>query len=150
MEVLIITHSTFRGLNYKQAMECANLVEWTNDCRVLERPDQVSKDDIDKAKKIIMIVPEWNGSFPFSFKKLIDDCDYPSILKGKEVLLIGTSNSTFGNIMGITHLQYILEWVGAKVYQKIICVPQIQVKFANDNIIIDERLNEAVLAFCNC
>jgi NAD(P)H-dependent FMN reductase len=95
-----------------------------------------------------MIVPEWNGSFPYSFKKLIDDSGYPSWLKDKSILLIGTSNTTFGNVMGTSHLKYILEHIGANVYRKIISIPHINDKFVNDDIIIDERLANTVKDFC--
>ena len=96
-----------------------------------------------------MIVPEWNSSFPWTFKKMIDDSGYPSYFKGKEILLIGTSNTTFGNVVGVNHLANILEWIGAKVGDKVF-VPHIDVKFANNDIQVDERLNERILKFVNC
>ena len=68
---------------------------------------------------------------------------------GKEILLIGTSNTTFGNIVGINHLDLVLEWIGAKVCGKI-CVPHIDKKFAKNDIRVDERLNERILKFVNC
>lgn len=149
-KVLIITHSSVNGLNERQATECANIIGFTNHSitRVLD-PTEITKSDIKDADKIIMIVPEWNSSFPWSFKKMIDDSGYPSYFIGKEILLMGTSNTTFGNIVGINHLDNILEWIGAKVCGKV-CVPQIDKKFANNNIRVDERLNERVLKFINC
>lgn len=147
-KILIVTHSTPTGLNQRQAMECANLIGFTkHDLTICLNPEEV--EDISIFDKIIMIVPEWNCSFPWTFKKMIDDSGYPSKLQDRKVLLIGTSNTTFGNIIGISHLSHVLNWVGATVVNSV-CVPFIQDKFANDNIIVDERLNNAILVFANC
>lgn len=147
MKILIITHSSSHGVNQKQAMECMNILGHSHEYLIIGDPEAVDKDLIKDIDKIIMIVPEWNASFPFSFKKLIDDSGHPSWLKGSHIILIGTSNTTFGNIMGITHLKYILEWIGADVFPKLICIPHIDRKFANDNIIIDERLQQSLKEF---
>jgi NAD(P)H-dependent FMN reductase len=80
---------------------------------------------------------------------MIDDSGYPSAFEGKQILLIGTSNTTFGNIVGINHLSHILDWLGAAILEKV-CIPFIQEKFANDDIKVDERLNEALIGFANC
>jgi NAD(P)H-dependent FMN reductase len=72
-----------------------------------------------------MIVPEWNGSFPFTVKKLIDDSGYPSLFEDKDILLIGTSASSMSNIIGIEQLNYILQFVGANVYKKKVYIPYI-------------------------
>ena len=149
-KILIITHSSPNGLNQRQVMECANVIGFTNhDLEICLTPDQVDNQMIEAHDKIIMIVPEWNASFPWSFKKMIDDSEWPSVFEGKAILLVGTSSTTFGNIMGITHLSHILEWVGASVVERV-CIPHIEEKFANDDIKVDERFNNAVLAFANC
>ena len=147
MKILIITHSSSHGLNQKQAMECMNFIGSSHEYQIIGDPEFIDNNPIESPDRIIMIVPEWNASFPYSFKKLIDDSGYPSWLKGIPVMLIGTSNTTFGNIIGISHLKHILEWIGADVFPKLICVPHIDKKFANNNIIIDERLQKNLNEF---
>ena len=149
MKVLIITHSSPNGLNQKQAVECMNILGSNNSFCIEIDPQCVVDDQLDPPDRIIMIVPEWNGSFPYTFKKLIDDSGYPSWLKDKSILLIGTSNTTFGNVMGTSHLKHILEYVGANVYRKVVSIPHINEKFANNNIIVDERLQQTLLEFCS-
>jgi hypothetical protein len=150
MKILILTHSSPNGLNQRQAMECMNVIGFPHEYQLINDPELLKYDSVEEMPdRIIMIVPEWNGSFPYSFKKLIDDSGWPSWLKSKKILLIGTSNTTFGNIMGITHLKQILEWIGADVSPKLVCVPKIQEKFANNDIIVDPRLNETVIEFCS-
>jgi NAD(P)H-dependent FMN reductase len=130
-------------------MECINVLGSEHTYRLECDPQLVDQGDFEEVDRIIMIVPEWNASFPYSFKKLIDDSGHPSKLKGKRVLLIGTSNTTFGNVMGITHLKQILEWIGADVSPKLVCVPHIDDKFEDNNIVIDSRLNQTILEFCS-
>lgn len=152
MRLTIITQTTNTGINHLQMMEVINLVgSKFSEVRRFVNPSEVTEEKILDSDKIIMIVPEWNGSFPWTFKKMIDDSGWPSYFKGKSILLIGTSNTTFGNIMGVTHLQYILEFVGAKVYHQKIAVNNITEKFANNNIVVNKKMNEWVKEFClNC
>jgi len=147
--LLIITHSSDGGLNFRQAMEILNLVNSQANVQVKISPMSVNNNDLTNSDAIIMVIPEWNGSFPFSFKELIDSSGYPSRFKDKPVMLIGTSESTFGNLIGISHLQHVLEWVGADVWHKRICVPKLSDKFFANNIVVDERLNKAVNKFVN-
>jgi chromate reductase, NAD(P)H dehydrogenase (quinone) len=148
--ILIISQTSQSGLNGLQMMEIVNILGGKGlEISTKKEANDVEHYDITNADKIIMIVPEWNGSFPWTFKKLIDFSGYPSVLEDKPILLVGTSSSTFGNLMGITQLSSILGWVGANVYSKPVCVPFINKKFAKNDIIVDERLNEEVLKFVN-
>lgn len=149
-KILIISQTSQSGLNGLQMMEIVNILGGKGiQISTKKEADQVEYYDIEKADQIIMIVPEWNGSFPWTFKKMIDFSGYPSSLEGKSILLIGTSSSTFGNLLGISQLSSILGWVGANVYGKQICVPFIDKKFSKNDILVDERLNEEVLKFVN-
>ncbi len=149
-KILIITHSSNNGLNQRQASECANVIGFTNhDITTILDPTTITEDIVKSHNRIIMIVPEWNSSFPWTFKKMIDDSGYPSYFEDTNIFLVGTSNTTFGNIVGINHLTNIFEWIGARVVERV-CVPHIQDKFANNDIQVDERLNNAVIAFANC
>lgn len=149
-KVLIITHSSEGGLNFLQMMEVLNLLGGKGlEIQTYKDPMSVQNRDIENSDGIIMIVPEWNASFPYSFKHLIDTSGHPSKFKGKSILLIGTSETDFGNVMGITHLQYILDWIGADVWRKKVCIPRLSRKFENNNIDIDERLNETIAKFVN-
>lgn len=150
MNVTLITHSSDNGLNFRQMMEIMNIIGWDGiKIQSFIDPLKVSHLDILQSDKIIMIVPEWNGSIPWTFKKMIDDSGWPSSLSNKDILLIGTSSTTFGNVMGISHLQHILEWIGGKVYHKRLCIPQIDEKFNNNNIIVNDYVNSSVIDFIN-
>jgi NAD(P)H-dependent FMN reductase len=130
MKVLIITQSSENGLNRKVALECSHIADDFIQDSALEtkimNASDVKSNDLSEFSHVIMVVPEWNGSFPHTFKAMIDDAGYPSAFKKKKILLIGTSDSSFGNIMGISHLEHILQWVGAFVDSKRICINNIR------------------------
>jgi hypothetical protein len=153
MNILIITQSGESGLNYQIALECKYMIyesgNSTIDSVKIENADTVDPAEIKNFSHIIMIVPEWNGSFPHTFKSLIDNSGYPSIFKKRRILLIGTSASDFGNIMGISHLQHILEWIGANVDSKRVCISRISELIDSDHGFrdIDDRLYKAINKF---
>lgn len=128
MHIQIITHSTENGLNANLAEKINKHIESLSD--VVLNPELVNFDGILKCDALIMIVPEWNGSFPYSFKKMIDDSRWPSIFKEKSIFLIGTSHSEFGNVIGVSHLEHTLQWCGAKVYHKKVYIPMISLEIS--------------------
>ena len=150
MNLAIITHTTETGINHLQTMEVINLVRSEFDSiKKFTSPLDVTANDIESVEKIIMIVPEWNGSFPYTFKQMLDNSGWPSFFKGKSILLIGTSNTTFGNIIGLTHLQYVLEFCGSLVHNQKIAIPHLQGKFANNDIVVNQEVNKWIREFCS-
>jgi chromate reductase, NAD(P)H dehydrogenase (quinone) len=67
---------------------------------------------IDSVKKIIFIVPEYNGSFPGVLKTFIDGLRYPDSFRGKKGALVGLSAGVLGNNTGLSHLGDILAYMG--------------------------------------
>ena len=72
-----------------------------------------------------MIVPEWNGSIPYTLKKMIDESGWPSQLKNKDIYLIGTSAGIGGNMNGLSHLTDVLHYVGANVSSTKVYITQL-------------------------
>ena len=56
------------------------------------------------ADKFIMVLPEYNGSYPGILKMLIDNSDIHKSWKDKKVLLTGVSTGRAGNLRGLEHL----------------------------------------------
>lgn len=66
-------------------------------------------------KKIVFIVPEYNGSFPGVVKLFIDGIsvnEYPKNLGGKHIALIGVSSGRAGNLRGLDHLATVVNHMG--------------------------------------
>ena len=119
--LLFITQSSPEGENQNLVSRFIEVIgeDSYDGIITVKNADEVSGYDIETHSQIIMVVPEWNGSFPYTFKKLIDESGRLSLFKNSEIILIGTSNSPFGNIMGVEHLAYILRWCGANVLSPI-------------------------------
>jgi NAD(P)H-dependent FMN reductase len=127
MKIAILTESSKQGLNQNLAEFCS-----TNCSSIIESAevDIFNFSDfynvwISRYDAFIMILPEWNGSFPHTAKKLIDDSGYPSVFENKDIFLIGTSASQLANVIGVEQLNYILQFVGAKVFGKKVYIPKI-------------------------
>lgn len=88
---------------------------------------------LNKSKKVLIVVPEYNGSFPGVLKLLIDSIK-PFIFKGKIIGLIGVSSGRAGNIRGMDHLANIFNHLGCLVFPKKLPVSNI------DNLLIKEKL----------
>ena len=56
------------------------------------------------ASSFIIIMPEYNGSYPGILKLLIDNSDVAPCWHNKKVLLVGVSTGRAGNLRGMEHL----------------------------------------------
>lgn len=75
---------------------------------------QVLEDFIVKSQKIILVAPEYNGSFPGILKLFIDAIS-PKYFRQKKFALVGVSTGRAGNLRGIDTLTNILNYMDAQV-----------------------------------
>ncbi|MBP9099462.1 MAG: NAD(P)H-dependent oxidoreductase, partial [Ferruginibacter sp.] len=74
---------------------------------VAERNDmfrKMEKDYLEPSDKFIIIMPEYNGSYPGILKLMIDNSDVSKAWHHKKVLLTGVSTGRAGNLRGMEHL----------------------------------------------
>lgn len=101
----------------------------------------VLRDEIAKADKIVMIVPEYNGSFPGVLKAFIDGLPYPNSFLDKKIALVGLSAGVQGGALALSHLGDIFAYLNANVLGTRVKLIQIQ-KFFKDNVINNETYNQ--------
>ncbi len=89
------------------------------------------------SRKMIFVIPEYNGSFPGILKTFIDGCP-PSAFHYKKAALTGISDGRAGNLRGLDHLTSILNHLRVEVLS---AKPKI-----SD---IEKELNEAGNGFHN-
>jgi chromate reductase, NAD(P)H dehydrogenase (quinone) len=75
---------------------------------------QLLNEFIIPAQKFVLIVPEYNGSFPGILKTFIDGIS-PDINRGKKVALVGISSGRAGNLRGLDHLTGVLHYLGMHI-----------------------------------
>ena len=63
---------------------------------------------VEKAQGLVIVCPEYNGSFPGILKYFIDHWPYPGSFTYKPVCLIGIGAGVFGGLRALEHLQGIL------------------------------------------
>jgi len=122
--ILLLTQSSKTGANYKIAEDCQKLIEhFGKEAEIKNFNDEIN---IQEYESFIMVVPEWNRSIPFTLKSLIDNSGWPSAFYNKDVYMIGTSGSIGGNMIGISHLTDILDYIGAHVRTPKVYIEHIQ------------------------
>ncbi len=66
--------------------------------------------------KFILVMPEYNGSFPGVLKALLDNTDIRKCWWYKKVLLVGVADGRGGNLRGIEHMTNILHYLKMNVH----------------------------------
>lgn len=65
---------------------------------------KMENDFLKPAEKFIIILPEYNGSYPGVLKMMIDNTDVSKVWWHKKVLLTGVSSGRAGNLRGMEHI----------------------------------------------
>lgn len=66
------------------------------------------------AQKMVIIAPEYNGSYPGILKSFFDAI-HPDMNRGKKVALVGVATGRAGNIRGMEDLTGVLNYLGMYV-----------------------------------
>ena len=66
-------------------------------------------------QKFVIVMPEYNGSFP-GILKLFIDAIHPDLLRRKKVALLGVSSGRAGNLRGMEHLTGVFNYLGVFVH----------------------------------
>ncbi|MFY0689985.1 MAG: NAD(P)H-dependent oxidoreductase [Cyclobacteriaceae bacterium] len=104
-------------------------------------------------KKMIFIVPEYNGSFPGVLKAFIDGMEYPHTFTNKKCALVGLSAGVQGGGLALSHLTDIFNYCGMHVLAQKPKLARFDGSFVDGKFtnglyaeLIDEQL-EAFLSF---
>ncbi len=75
----------------------------------------ILRDKIIDSEKLVVIAPEYNGSYPGLFKVFLDAVK-PSVWKGKKIALVGVASGRAGNLRGMDHLTDVFHHLRAEVF----------------------------------
>lgn len=73
------------------------------------------KNAVTRATGIVLATPEYHGSYSSVIKLVIENLDYPSVLAGKPVGLLGVASGQIGAIKALEHLRSVCSHIGAIV-----------------------------------
>lgn len=77
--------------------------------------DEVVEKWVIKADKLVIVSPEYNGSYPGVFKVFLDAVP-PRSWKGKKAALVGVASGRAGNLRGMDHLTDVLHYLRVEVF----------------------------------
>ena len=90
---------------------------WERGAQMLE----IEKELLVPAEKFVLIIPEYNASFPGVLKMMIDNSDVKKCWWYKRAMLVGLSDGRAGNLRGIEHMTAILHYLKVHVlYNKML------------------------------
>jgi len=95
-------------------------------------------------QKIIIIAPEYNGSYPGVLKSLIDLSNIKEVWPGKKALLTGVATGRGGNIRGLEHLTGTLNYLNVFVHPNRLPLSLIHEKMDLKTGIIEKQTSEAI------
>jgi NAD(P)H-dependent FMN reductase len=95
------------------------------------------REQMNKANKLVFIVPEYNGSFPGVLKAFIDGLDRGKALANKKAALVGISAGDQGAGIALSHLTDVLNYCGTHVHGYRLRIPSIG-NLMTDNTITNQ------------
>lgn len=80
---------------------------------------------VSPATGVIIATPEYHGSFSSVTKLLIEHLNYPSVLSGKPIALLGVAAGAIGAIKSLEHLRSVCSHIGGIVLPGPVSVPNV-------------------------
>ena len=84
------------------------------------------------ADAYIVGCPEYNGSFTAKLKLMVENCGFPSVLKGKPLGLVGIASGVLGATKSLEQQRTLFSHVGSIVLPRVVSIPNIESKFDDD------------------
>ncbi len=106
--------------------------------------DKVVGRYIRDVEKLILIVPEYNGSFPGYFKYFMDACNWGDF-NGRKMALMGLATGRSGNLRGLDHLTGLLHFLGSEVYAKKVYLSQVNHALSPGGELTNETTQDEII-----
>lgn len=95
-------------------------------------------------EKIIIIMPEYNGSYPGILKMLFDNGDIRKCFWHKKVLLTGVSTGRAGNLRGMDHLTGVLLYLKMNLHFNRLPISKVETILDKNGEVFDVMALEAI------
>jgi len=99
-----------------------------------------ASDAILQSRGLVVVTPEYNGSFPGALKCLIDLLPFPAAFERRPVAFIGVSAGDSGALRPVEHLQGVFGYRNSHIYPERVFIPAIYNVLGKDGRISDEKL----------
>lgn len=95
-------------------------------------------------EKFIIVMPEYNGSFPGILKLLFDNTDIRKVWWYKKALLVGVADGRGGNLRGIEHMTNILHYLKMNVHYNKLPISKINMEMNEKGEFVNELTIQAI------
>ena len=109
-----------------------------NDKNLLPQTIKEAVTTIDNSDGLVIVCPEYNGSFPGALKYFIDFWNYPTSFRNKPFALVGLGGQ-YGGLRPIEHLQGVLGHCKAFICPERVFLHNIR-NGLNENNVLDEKM----------
>jgi NAD(P)H-dependent FMN reductase len=92
---------------------------------------------VGQATGVILVTPEYHGSFSSVMKLVIENLGFPSVLAGKPVALLGVAAGAIGAIKSLEHLRGVVSHIGGHALPLPISIANVQKVFDREGHILD-------------
>lgn len=99
-------------------------------------------EDFLSADGVLMVVPEYNGSFPGILKLFIDYLPFPDAFLGLPMAFVGESAGSFGALRPVEQLQMVASYRNAYQFPERVFINRVHENFDEINGPIDELQNQ--------
>jgi NAD(P)H-dependent FMN reductase len=95
-----------------------------------------------QADGLVVVVPEYNGSFPGILKYFIDLLPFPESFEDRAVCFVGLASGTWGALRAVEHLQGIFGYRNSHIYPKRVFLPRVHDFLPSDDLeeAVEQRL----------
>ena len=95
-------------------------------------------------EKFIIVIPEYNGSYPGIFKTMIDNTDIRKCWWYKKALLVGVADGRGGNLRGLDDLSNVLHYLRVNVFYNKLPISKINEELDADGLLQSDLLQTAI------
>lgn len=96
------------------------------------------------SEKFIIIMPEYNGSFPGILKLLFDNSDIKKCWWHKKAALVGVADGRGGNLRGIEQMTNILHYLKVNVHYNKLPLSKINEELSTEGVLLKSNTEIAV------
>jgi len=96
-----------------------------------EKPQafQSYSDNVLEADGLVIVVPEYNGSYPGALKLFIDMLKFPESFENKPVAFVGIAAGIWGGLRPVEHLQQVFGYRNALNFNERVFIPAVHKAF---------------------
>lgn len=98
------------------------------------------QDSVLASDGFLVVVPEYNGSFPGVLKYFIDMLEFPDSLYEKPAAFVGLSSGRWGGVRAVEQLEMVFQYRNAHLFGRRCFIPNIGQALGDDGNFTDQDL----------